>query len=300
MTRLIHVTAVMLAAAASMAGFSQVIGPVLPYLSRWAVITAAAGFVGVSLTMGHFAGQMLRDRLEGPQVVPAGRIALIALAWLALGATGFCCPLAVGRSWSFHVTALGAAVIFAVLYATAGTVVTYSAFITRDCRRGSPAPEGDRKAAGIPVGHVRRRYGDDAAQKITGLAARLAGRRRPDVLEEWRAHLAEEMADRRGSGSRAAAGFLVAAIRYRLSDAADAAWRPAEAILRSRTLSNLLVIAPTAAAAALIAREKGMLGVLTSAENVSAIAGGLYGLVRLGRWWRNVKPAEPKARRKDP
>src|SRR5580700_4724023 len=80
MTRLIHVTAVMLAAAASMAGFSQVIGPVLPYLSRWAVITAAAGFVGVSLTMGHFAGQMLRDRLEGPQVVPAGRIALIALA----------------------------------------------------------------------------------------------------------------------------------------------------------------------------------------------------------------------------
>jgi hypothetical protein len=28
-----------------------------------------------------------------------------------------------------------------------------------------------------------------------------------------------------------------------------------------------------------------------------AIGGGLYGLIRVGRWWRDVKPPQPKARR---
>ena len=46
-----------------------------------------------------------------------------------------------------------------------------------------------------------------------------------------------------------------------------------------------------------ILRHLGTLGVLTSAEGISAIGGGLYGLVRVGRWWRDVRPPEPKARR---
>ena len=68
-------------------------------------------------------------------------------------------------------------------------------------------------------------------------------------------------------------------------------------MLRSRTLSNLFVPIPTAEATLYILRHLGTLGVLTSAESVSAVGGCLYGLVRIGRWWRDVKPPEPKARR---
>jgi hypothetical protein len=50
-------------------------------------------------------------------------------------------------------------------------------------------------------------------------------------------------------------------------------------------------------AAVYILRHLGTLGVLTSAERISAIGFGLYGLVRGGRWWRDVKPPEPMARR---
>ena len=92
-------------------------------------------------------------------------------------------------------------------------------------------------------------------------------------------------------------GFVVSAVQYRLADVADAAWTPVDAILKSRRLSNLLVFGPTAMAALYILRHLGTLGVLTSAEGISAIGGSLYGLVRVGRWWRDVKPPEPKARR---
>jgi hypothetical protein len=37
---------------------------------------------------------------------------------------------------------------------------------------------------------------------------------------------------------------LVAAVKYRLADAADLAWRPADTVLGSRTLSNLFEWGP--------------------------------------------------------
>jgi hypothetical protein len=85
------------------------------------------------------------------------------------------------------------------------------------------------------------------------------------------------------------------AIRCRFADAAEAAWRPFDAILRSRTLSNVVVFGPTAMGALVIFRHEGALGVLATAESISAIGGLLYGLIRVGRWYRNVKPPEPKA-----
>ena len=91
--------------------------------------------------------------------------------------------------------------------------------------------------------------------------------------------------------------FLLAAMRLRLQGAVNWAWRPADAVLRSRTLSNLFVLIPTAAAVVFIFRHEGILGVLRSAGAISAIGGFLYMLVRVGRWWRDVKPSEPKARR---
>ena len=131
------------------------------------------------------------------------------------------------------------------------------------------------------------------------MAALLAGPKRAALRAEWASHLSGET----GTGlpsrrqARDALGFVASAIECRLTDATDAAWTPADAILKSRKLSNLLVFGPTAAAALFILRHEGTLGVVTSAESISAIGCGLYGLVRVGRWWRDVKPPEPKARR---
>jgi hypothetical protein len=138
-----------------------------------------------------------------------------------------------------------------------------------------------------------------SARGLTTLAAQLAGRKRPDLYEEWRTLLAGESGHDRITGRevKKALGFVASAPQCRCRDAADAAWIPVEAILKSRKLSNLLVFGPTWAAALCILRHLGTLGVLTSAESISAIGGGLYGLVRVGRWWRDVKPPEPKARR---
>ena len=86
-------------------------------------------------------------------------------------------------------------------------------------------------------------------------------------------------------------------MRLRLQDAVNWVWRPADAVLRSRTLSNLFVLIPTAAVVVVIFRHEGTLGVLRSAGAISAIGGFFYMLVRVGRWWRDVKPSEPKARR---
>lgn len=71
---------------------------------------------------------------------------------------------------------------------------------------------------------------------------------------------------------------------------------PLDALLRSRTLSNLFVLIPTLMATLYILRHLGTLGVVMSAESISAIGASLYALVRGGRWWRNVKPPEPKTR----
>jgi hypothetical protein len=154
------------------------------------------------------------------------------------------------------------------------------------------------RGAEAPGRHRREREVVLSPRLLTGAAVFLAGQKRSAVADEWRSHLS----DLKGQGlasrgqTHAALGFLWAAVRYRLRDAADLAWHSVDAVLRSRTLSNLLVLIPTLMAALYILRHLGTLGVVTSAEGISAIGGGLYGLVRVGRWWRDVKPPEPKAR----
>ena len=145
----------------------------------------------------------------------------------------------------------------------------------------------DRPLAGLSV------------RSLTGLAALLAGRKRPALRAEWRAHLAGETGHDPVTWQkvREALGFVASAIRCRCSDAAEATWTPVDAVLKSRTRSNLFVLVPTWAAAYLLLRHEGTLGVVKAAESISAIGGTLYGLIRVGRWWRNVKPPEPKARR---
>ena len=135
-------------------------------------------------------------------------------------------------------------------------------------------------------------------RSLTGAAVFLAGqKRRAEVAQEWRGHLLGEPGHSltQQQQVRAARGFLRTAMILRYRDAADLAWRPADAVLRSRTKSNLFVLIPTVAAALFIFRHEGTLGVLTSAEAIDAIVIGLYGLIRVGRWYRKVKPPEPRA-----
>jgi hypothetical protein len=130
-----------------------------------------------------------------------------------------------------------------------------------------------------------------SAWRIAGLAAVLAGRKRPALREEWREHLSGLPAWRKVG---AALGFVVAAVRYRLRDAADVAWIPADAVLRSRLLSNLMVGTPMVTAMAILFRHDGIDGVIASWESIAGIGGSLYALIRVGRWWRGVKPQDPK------
>ena len=140
-----------------------------------------------------------------------------------------------------------------------------------------------------------------SAQGITNVAVLLAGRKRSSLRDEWRSHLAGETGRGLPSGQRigAALGFIVAALRYRLQDAAAAGWRLSEAVLKSRRWSNVVVFAPTGLAAVIIFRRDGAAGTLVAYESIAAIGGSLYAIVRVGRWYRDVKPPEPKARIKE-
>jgi hypothetical protein len=166
-------------------------------------------------------------------------------------------------------------------------------------------PDELKPRAGIPrTGEAATTKREDwlariYAQRITALAVLIAGRRRPSVREEWHAHLAGDNGQVVSPPERfrAASGFAIAAVRYRLRDASRLAWRLTDAVLKSRPLSNTFVLIPAAVAAVVILNHDGAVVMLKSADGIAAIGGALYGLVRVGRWYRNVKPPEPKARR---
>ena len=103
----------------------------------------------------------------------------------------------------------------------------------------------------------------------------------------------------RSPGARTghALGFVVSAIKFRLADAADLAWRPADAVLRSRALSNLFVGGPVIVVLVAIVHHDGRFGLVADIQDPAALGAFLYGVIRTGRWWRGVKPPEPKSRR---
>jgi hypothetical protein len=136
-------------------------------------------------------------------------------------------------------------------------------------------------------------------RSLTSVAVVLAGRKRSMVDEEWRGHLLGEHVSglTQREQNRAARGFVLAAIRYRVQDAVDLAWRPADAILGSRLLSNLFVWGPVAVLLVVIYRHDGRYGLVADIQDPACLGAVLCGAIRTGRWWRGVKPPEPKARR---
>lgn len=136
--------------------------------------------------------------------------------------------------------------------------------------------------------------------RLLSIAVFLAGHKRADAIrEEWRDHLSGTT----GQGfpverqAREAAGFVCAAVRYRLQDAADLAWRPVDAALASRELSNLIVMVTTLSVAVISIHGAGVYGLVSNLSNVAVAWVATYGLIRVGRWWRDVRPPERKPRR---
>jgi hypothetical protein len=86
-------------------------------------------------------------------------------------------------------------------------------------------------------------------------------------------------------------------VRYRLQDAADLAWRPVDAVLGSRLLSNLFVWGPIIVMLVAIMRHDGRFGPVADVQDPVALGIFLFAVIRVGRWWRQIKPPEPKPRR---
>jgi hypothetical protein len=81
-------------------------------------------------------------------------------------------------------------------------------------------------------------------------------------------------------------------LRRRFRRGAELAWSPVDAVLAARDLSNLVVMAATFAVAILCARNGGPTAVIMNLPVLAVVWGAAYGLIRLGRWWRGVRPPE--------
>lgn len=157
--------------------------------------------------------------------------------------------------------------------------------------------------AGQAVSNMWARMGADitgfSVRGLTGLAAFLAGREGAALRDEWRAHLAGESGHDPVTWAkiREAAGFVVAGLRDRGQDLADAAWRPVDAVLRSRFLSGLFVVLPTIVDAATVLQYRGPVQVLISFSSIFGAGVALGLAVKTGRKYRDVQPPGRKPRR---
>jgi hypothetical protein len=71
---------------------------------------------------------------------------------------------------------------------------------------------------------------------------------------------------------------------------AELAWLPVDTVLAARDLSNLVVVAATLAVAMLCVRDGGLTAVIVNIPALAVVWGAAYGLIRLGRRWRGVRP----------
>lgn len=159
--------------------------------------------------------------------------------------------------------------------------------------------EAGRWFSGLRGAALTRSMVRISARSLVDLATLLAGCKRQASRTEWRAHLGGESGHDPATWPkvRQALGFVVAALRLRLADIAYLAWQPADAILASRTLSNLFVGGPVIVVLFAIVHHDGRFGLVADIQDPGELGAFLYGVIRTGRWWRDVKPPPPKARR---
>jgi len=74
-------------------------------------------------------------------------------------------------------------------------------------------------------------------------------------------------------------------------------WRPVDAVLASREFSNLVVLIVTLATAVISIHGNGLYGLVSNLANTAVAWGATFGLIHVGREWRDVKPPKRKPRR---
>lgn len=80
--------------------------------------------------------------------------------------------------------------------------------------------------------------------------------------------------------------------RLRFRRWAEMVWLPIDAVLAARDLSNLLVITATLTVAIPCAYGGGLTSLIMNLPALAVVWGAVYGLIRMGRWWRGVRPPE--------
>jgi hypothetical protein len=134
-----------------------------------------------------------------------------------------------------------------------------------------------------------------ASRSLTAFAGLLAGRKHSASRVEWLDHLAGEPGHR--SQVFAALGFVVAAVRFRIEDAADLAWVPVDAVLKSRFLSSIFITVPVLAVVLAIVHHDGRYGLVLSIQDPFCTGAITWGTIFGLRKWRRVKPPEHRPRR---
>jgi hypothetical protein len=155
--------------------------------------------------------------------------------------------------------------------------------------------------SGLPA-RLRASLVRSSVRSLTGLAALLAGREGKALLDESDGHLAGWSGHDPLTWQKVkqAAGFVKAGVEYRCLNITEAAWKPAEFMLRSRPLSGLFVAGPTIMVAFEVLTHKGTMTLLTSPGSIFGTWAFLAGAIRAGRAYRDVKPPEPRARQSRP
>lgn len=148
---------------------------------------------------------------------------------------------------------------------------------------------------------TRRRVGSAIRARLhsaeAALAALVAGKRHAHLRSEWTAHLAgpsdsgTELSARERDAY--AVGFLVAAVRIRLSDTTRPLWRPVDWVLRSDGRINAVVASCCGAVAGYLIDCDGPRAFLsTDCVGVGVIGTGAFAFLRWLRAKRGIELAE--------
>ncbi|MFJ9073972.1 hypothetical protein ACIRO3_01790 [Streptomyces sp. NPDC102278] len=138
-----------------------------------------------------------------------------------------------------------------------------------------------------------------AARRVTSIAARIAGRRRGHLGEEWRAVLLGD--PERGifvSSQRRFAllvGFLLASLRMRAHDVLGSLWRPVDWVIRTDQRVNTSIAAIVGGQAIYIVGDGGIQALMTEIwEPCGILGGGMYVLARHLRRRRGIELGTPQ------
>jgi hypothetical protein len=145
---------------------------------------------------------------------------------------------------------------------------------------------------GLKRGYAEQRE-SDLARQMTAVALLMAGQRRAYLHDAWRSDLfaqdGQYISIRRQL--RHGAGYLIAAVRYRLvNDFGSALGQLLDSVLASRAWTRMVVTCLYAIPVAMVLARQGSYGLVTNAEQFAVLAAGLGAGLRWLRRWRGVEP----------